>query len=268
MKSWGCLKNNMDDPNTTQNPISEENSIPASPSSVAEGYGGTQQEPMADAPIPATVSTPAEVPPGATEASGTGFSAESNNIPLSNSTPTEAVNEQKTEERQASSDAESLVDKENEADFELVSEPIEAQKSGTAQISTNEPLIKPEELPPSASLPEKKPPASPELKSQTSTSTEATPSAASSSNHMRELQIKEQLAIKNKKRKKLDLVMTLFLKKSKNGSTSSPQVTNDEVEKFLHVSDATATRYLSQLEKEGKIKQSGKTGKGISYSKL
>ena len=61
--------------------------------------------------------------------------------------------------------------------------------------------------------------------------------------------------------------MTLFEKKKK-GSTGSPQVTNDEVEKFLHVSDATATRYLSQLEKEGKIKQNGKTGKGVSYSKI
>ena len=35
---------------------------------------------------------------------------------------------------------------------------------------------------------------------------------------------------------------------------------NDEVEKFLYVSDATATRHLSQFEKKGKIKQNGKTG--------
>jgi predicted HTH transcriptional regulator len=54
--------------------------------------------------------------------------------------------------------------------------------------------------------------------------------------------------------------MSLFLKQSK--------ITNDEVEKFLHVSDATATRYLSELEKEGKIKQNGKTGKGVSYSRI
>jgi len=54
--------------------------------------------------------------------------------------------------------------------------------------------------------------------------------------------------------------MTLFLKQSK--------ITNDEVEKFLHVSDATASRYLSQLEKEGKIKQHGKTGAGVSYSRI
>ncbi len=66
--------------------------------------------------------------------------------------------------------------------------------------------------------------------------------------------------IQFRKRKKLDRVMSLFLKQSK--------ITNDEVEKLLHVSDATATRYLSQLEKEGRIKQSGKTGKGVSYSRI
>ena len=69
------------------------------------------------------------------------------------------------------------------------------------------------------------------------------------------------------KRKKLDKIMTLFNKKQ-NGSTSSPQVTNDKVEKFLHVSDATATRYLSILEKENKTKQSGKTGKSVFYIKI
>ena len=57
-------------------------------------------------------------------------------------------------------------------------------------------------------------------------------------------QAKEQLAIQ--KAKEIRSLMTLFLKQSK--------ITNDEVEKFLHVSDATATRYLSQLEKEGNIK--------------
>jgi hypothetical protein len=34
-----------DDQNLTQNPTPEENSIPASPSAVAESYGETQQEP-------------------------------------------------------------------------------------------------------------------------------------------------------------------------------------------------------------------------------
>ena len=54
--------------------------------------------------------------------------------------------------------------------------------------------------------------------------------------------------------------MAMFLKKSK--------ITNDGVEKFLHVSDATATRYLSQLKKEGRIKQNRKTGHSVSYSKI
>ena len=75
-----------------------------------------------------------------------------------------------------------------------------------------------------------------------------------------ELLIKARNVIQFRKRKKLDRVMSMFLNQSK--------ITNDEVEKFLHVSDATATRYLSQLEQEGKIKQVGKTGKGVSYSRI
>ena len=220
-----------DDQNTTQNPIPEENSIPPSP-----------QEPMADAPIPPIDSEPAEAPSEAPEAPREGFSDESNNIPPSNSAPTKAENEPKTEEKQA----------ENEPAPEPVSESVQAIEPLTAQVSTNEPLAEPEQeiLEPKPSEP----------KLETSKQTEATPPVASSLNHMRELQVKEQLAIKNKKRKKLDLLMTLFLKQSK--------ITNDEVEKFLRVSDATATRYLSQLEKEGKIKQNGKTGHMVSYSRI
>lgn len=63
-----------------------------------------------------------------------------------------------------------------------------------------------------------------------------------------------------KKREKLDKILNLFAERQ--------TVTNDEVEKILHVSDATATRYLETLEKEGKIKQVGKTGKGVKYEKI
>lgn len=63
-----------------------------------------------------------------------------------------------------------------------------------------------------------------------------------------------------KKREKINEILNLFSEK--------PEVTNDEVEKLLHVSDATATRYLEQLEKEGKIKQVGKTGKAVKYEKI
>ena len=76
----------------------------------------------------------------------------------------------------------------------------------------------------------------------------------------REILVRARVAIQDRKRKKRDKIMLALTTKSK--------ITNDEVEKLLHVSDATATRYLSALEKEGKIKQVGKTGTGVVYSKI
>lgn len=43
---------------------------------------------------------------------------------------------------------------------------------------------------------------------------------------------------------------------------------NDDIEKLLGVSDATTTRYLDELEKEGKIKQVGAIGRQVYYEKL
>ena len=105
---------------------------------------------------------------------------------------------------------------------ELENKPEKAPEPQTAQIPVNEPLVK--------------------------------------TSIARELLIQARNAIQFRKRKKLERIMSLFLKQSK--------ITNDEVEKFLHVSDATATRYLSTLEQEGKIKQNSKTGKGVSYSRI
>jgi Fic family protein len=42
-------------------------------------------------------------------------------------------------------------------------------------------------------------------------------------------------------------------------------VSNNDVEKLLGVSDATATRYLSELEREGRVQQIGTTGRGVEY---
>jgi hypothetical protein len=70
---------------------------------------------------------------------------------------------------------------------------------------------------------------------------------------------KAKAAIQLRKQKKLVKIMTLFEKKK--------HITNDEVEKLLHVSDATATRYLSELEKQNKITQTGKTGHAVTYTK-
>ena len=75
----------------------------------------------------------------------------------------------------------------------------------------------------------------------------------------RDLLMKARVSIQDRKRKKRDKIMQALNLKNK--------ITNDEVEKLLHVSDATATRYLSALEKEGKIKQAGRTGMGVTYSR-
>ena len=75
----------------------------------------------------------------------------------------------------------------------------------------------------------------------------------------RDLLVKARATIQFRKTAKLEKIMATLQKKN--------HITNDEVEKLLHVSDATATRYLSALEKQGKIKQIGKTGKAVTYTK-
>jgi Fic family protein len=46
------------------------------------------------------------------------------------------------------------------------------------------------------------------------------------------------------------------------------EITNDIVQNAMGVSDATATRYLDELEKQGIIKQLDKTGKYTRYDKI
>lgn len=70
---------------------------------------------------------------------------------------------------------------------------------------------------------------------------------------------KARLVTQLRKHKKLLKIMNLFAKKK--------SITNDDVEKLLHVSDATALRYLTQLKNENKIVQIGKTGQGVTYTK-
>jgi predicted HTH transcriptional regulator len=43
------------------------------------------------------------------------------------------------------------------------------------------------------------------------------------------------------------------------------KIANNDIEKLLKVSDATATRYLSELEKDQKIRQIGTTGNAVYY---
>lgn len=49
---------------------------------------------------------------------------------------------------------------------------------------------------------------------------------------------------------------------------SKHQVTNEDVEKLLGISDATATRYFQELEQEGKVRQVGVSGPHVYYEKI
>jgi len=48
---------------------------------------------------------------------------------------------------------------------------------------------------------------------------------------------------------------------------SKESITNDDVEQALGTSDRSATRYLDELEKEGKVEQIGRTGRSVTYRK-
>ena len=145
------------------------------------------------------------------------------------------------------------------APIESASAPETAQPvTPTAQIPPNEPL--PPEPEPFDSAPDSAkamPGTQDKLTPEPPSSAASTPAPAHS---IRDFLTRARIAPQDRKRKKRDKIMQLLTTKNK--------ITNDEVEKLLHVSDATATRYLSALEKEGKIKQVGKTGHGVVYSKI
>lgn len=126
----------------------------------------------------------------------------------------------------------------------------------TAQMGGIEPLAEPtpESAEATASALEEEPP--------TSTKEEREPRKQDEPNQKEKLGLLRQMAratIRLRREKKLAKIMGQFAKQT--------AVTNDEVEKLLHVSDATATRYLSELEKRGKLKKVGTTGRGVSYVK-
>lgn len=63
----------------------------------------------------------------------------------------------------------------------------------------------------------------------------------------------------NEKEGRKEKIMGLF--------AGQEAIRNDDVEKLLGVSDASATNYLNELEKEGKIEQMGAAGRFVSYRK-
>jgi len=72
----------------------------------------------------------------------------------------------------------------------------------------------------------------------------------------KQAEIKEDV---KKKRENLEKIRSLFVERAR--------LANNDIEFLLGVSDATATRYLDELEKQGVIRQVGKTGKYVYYEK-
>lgn len=79
------------------------------------------------------------------------------------------------------------------------------------------------------------------------------------------------------------VVMTMAAKQSENASSekakkieelkkfvesTDEKITNDLVQEKLSISDATATRYLDELEKEKIVKQVGEEGRSVYYKKI
>ena len=67
---------------------------------------------------------------------------------------------------------------------------------------------------------------------------------------------KKRAELKENNKKK---IMTLFREKR--------EISNNDIEKLLDISDAMATKYLDELEREEKIRQEGRTGRGVVYKK-
>lgn len=74
--------------------------------------------------------------------------------------------------------------------------------------------------------------------------------------------VRKVVVYQSAKRKKVEESKKKVLQALEQGRG---KITNDEVQKLLGVSDATAERYLNELEKQGKIKQIGKTGQSVYY---
>ncbi|MEI7765465.1 MAG: hypothetical protein WCI93_02660 [bacterium] len=227
-----------DDQNTIQNPIPEENPISKD---IGVNIGSSIQDTTPEAiNAPTAVSTPEMV---------------NNTAPENTQNKAEiAENGQNTEntlENQVPG-----IEPNPEPVSEPIPETIQTPEPRTAQIPPSEPLN-------NGSEPVNSEPVSVSNYGEAKAEPEninPVPVIIPNKNKVLELLNKAKLAIQYRKRKKLDKIMTLFLK--------HPKITNDEVEKFLHVSDATAERYLNILEKENKIKQIGKTGHAVSYTKI
>lgn len=64
-------------------------------------------------------------------------------------------------------------------------------------------------------------------------------------------------ALRTRKRQRKKTILAFAVENGK--------IANDDVEELLKVSDATATNYLAELVKEGRLEKVGETGRGVFY---
>ena len=234
----------------------EETATPEAPATSASSSGEPMQ-PALESPSPA-IETPApaiepvvppEAPPTPAEASP---APDSTSLPQAETAPASASPSSKTSDERGEATAGTQPTTPTGPQGPLpFSTTDDRQENQVAQIPPNEPI--PPEPEPIASTP------APVVTQPEPQPAASVPVILAPVHAVRDLLNKARVSIQDRKRKKRDKIMEAFTKKN--------QITNDEVEKLLHVSDATATRYLSALEKEGKIIQVGKKGKGVLYIK-
>lgn len=79
---------------------------------------------------------------------------------------------------------------------------------------------------------------------------------------MPERKKKESLIEKQAREKAADMESILGLLKTQE------KLTNSHIEMMLGIPESTVTRYMDELEKEGKVRQVGDTGAGVYYEEV
>ena len=85
-----------------------------------------------------------------------------------------------------------------------------------------------------------------------------TPPAPAADNTIQRLLAKAKEKIQFRKQAKLEKIMAF--------AKAQGSVTNDQAQKLLRVSDATASRYLAQLVKSGRLRPVKAVGRGARYT--
>lgn len=60
----------------------------------------------------------------------------------------------------------------------------------------------------------------------------------------------------------------MMIEKAVTFTHDKETITNDELQKYLGVSNSSAERYLDELEHQGILRQVGRVGTGVSYKVL